>query len=321
VATGKTSDDYIPIELASLRLDTIQSFDLYLRVKGNKYVLYLAGNNAFSEDALVELTRKRVANLYISSDHEEAYRQYIEEQLPYIIRDSGTPPEDKARVVYDTAVMVVRDMFDDPRADVIKRAKDVVTSTVALILTDNATTARLIQLTSHDYFTYTHSVNVCIYCVSLAKCSFPSISDEEFQRLGAGFMFHDIGKSEIPSKILQKQGPLKEDEWKLIRRHPEASYRILKDTGHLTVEAGLIAMQHHERIDGSGYPAGLKNGAIDEFAQICAIGDVFDMLTTNREYRSAMNSFDALNLMKTEMHGCFSQEYFDQFVLLLAKSE
>ena len=318
MATGKIHNDYIPIKLASLRLDTIQSFELYLRVKENKYVLYLAGNNVLSEDSLLELTRKRVANLYILSDHEEAYRQYVEEQLPYIIRDLGVSPDDKARVVYDTAIMVVRDMFDEPRADVIKRAKDVVVSTVALILTDDAATYKLTQLTSHDYFTYTHSVNVCIYCISLAKRSFTSISDEEFQQLGAGFMFHDIGKCEIPSKILQKQGPLKEDEWELIRRHPETSYRILKETGHLTVEAGLIAMQHHERIDGSGYPEGLKNGAIDEFAQICAIADVFDALTTNRAYRTAMNSFDALNLMKTEMRDRFSQKHYDNFVRVFA---
>jgi HD-GYP domain-containing protein (c-di-GMP phosphodiesterase class II) len=318
VATDKIHGDYIPIELASLRLDTIQSFDLYLRVKGNKYVLYLAGSNALTEDALLELTRKRVANLYISSDHEEAYRQYVEEQLPYIIRDPGISPDDKARVVYDTAITVVRDMFDEPREDVIKRAKDVVTSTVALILTDDDANVKLTQLTSHDYFTYTHSVNVCIYCISLAKRSFPSISDEEFQRLGAGFMFHDIGKCEISSKILQKQGPLGEDEWEIVRRHPEASYRILKETGHLTVEAGLIAMQHHERVDGSGYPEGLKNGAIDEFAQMCAIADVFDALTTNRVHRPAMHSFDALNLMKTEMRGCFSQEHYDNFVLVFA---
>jgi len=321
MATGKKPSNYIAIEIASLQLDTVQSFDLYLRVRRNKYVLYLAANNALTEQALVQLTRKRVKNLYISSDQEDVYQQYIEQHLPYIIRNPGIPPDIKSRIVYDTVSIAVRDVFDEPRAEIIQRAKDVVTSTVSLILEDDAAAAKLTQLTSHDYFTYTHSVNVCIYCVTLAKHVFPGMSEEEFQRLGAGYMLHDIGKSTIPSKILNKQGPLSEEEWKLIRRHPEETYRILKETGHLTVEAGLIAMQHHERIDGSGYPEGLKNGAIDEFARICAIADVFDALTTNRAHRPAMSSFDALNLMKTEMPGSFSEEHFDNFVLLFAEKK
>jgi len=321
MATHKKQVKYIPIELGSIRFDTVKAFDLHLKVKRDKYVLYLAGDSPFTEESIEHLASKKAKTLYISSDQEDAYEAYLEEHLPEIIRDPAISMETKSRIVYDAASTVARAVFDDPRRDVIRRSKDVITSTVSLILSDEAAATRLTQLTSHDYYTHTHSVNVCVYCVCMVKNIFGDMSEEEFQRLGAGFMLHDIGKSEIPSEILNKDGPLDAQEWQIMRRHPEESYRILKETGHLTVEAGLIAMQHHEHINGSGYPKGLSDGAIDEFAQISAIADVFDALTTNRSYRSAMSSFDALNLMKNEMYSCFSQEYFDQFVLLFAKNK
>jgi len=321
MAKAGKSVRYIPIEPASLRLDTAQAFDLYMRVKRNKYVLYLSADNALTEDALAQLARKKVNKLYISSEQEGMYEEYIEEHLPEIIRDPKIAADVKSRIAYDAATAVARDVFDEPRSEIIQRSQDVITSTVSLMLADEAAAAKLTQLTSHDYFTYTHSVNVCVFCIGLAQNVFSGISEQEFQRLGAGYMLHDIGKSDIPMDILNKKGPLDEDELEIIRRHPEASYRILKETGHLTVEAGLIAMQHHEHMDGSGYPMGLKGSAIDEFAQICTIADVFDALTTNRSFRPAMSSFDALNLMKTEMHGCFSEEYFNKFVLLFAEAK
>ncbi len=320
MATRKKQVKYIPIELGSIRFDAVKAFDLHLKVKRDKYVLYLAGDSPFTEESLEHLANKKIRNLYISSDQEDAYEAYLEEHLSEIIRDPAISTDTKARIVYDSASTVARAVFDDPRADVIQRSKDVITSTVSLILSDEAAAATLTRLTSHDYYTYTHSVNVCVYCVNMVKNIFGDMSEEEFQRLGAGYMLHDIGKSEIPSEILNKDGPLDAKEWQIMRGHPEKSYSILKETGHLTVEAGLIAMQHHEHINGSGYPKGLRGGAIDEFAQISVIADVFDSLTTNRSYRAAMSSFDALNLMKNEMHSCFSPEYFEQFVLLFTRS-
>ena len=128
------------------------------------------------------------------------------------------------------------------------------------------------------------------------------MSDDEFQRLGAGFTLHDVGKSRVPLDILNKQGPLDDAEWDVIRTHPAQSANILKETGHLTAEARIVALQHHERFDGTGYPRKLKGKEIHKFAQICAIADVFDALTTNRAYRKAMGSFEALNVMKGDMH-------------------
>ncbi len=317
IAAGAVT--YNPIGLETLRLDTSKSFDIFLRVKEDDYVLYLSRENALTERELAKLAEKKIHRLYVSSEQAGDYRKYVEEHLSEIVRDPSIPVEKKSRIVYEMSSAVVEDVFKEPRAETIQRSKEVISSTVSLILSDEEATRKLMQLTSHDYYTYTHSVNVCVFSVALAKGVFPNMTDEEFQRLGAGLMLHDVGKSRVPLSILNKQGPLDEEEWDVIRTHPGESANILRETGHLTDEARIVALQHHERFDGTGYPRKLRGKEIHKFAQICAIADVFDALTTNRAYREAMSSFDALNIMKGEMHDHFSKEYFDTFVLLFAK--
>jgi len=310
---------YLPIELATLRLHTAKSFDLFLRVGENKYVLYLSRDNALSEQQLADLAKKKINRLYISSEEEDDYNRYIQEHLPDIVRDAAIPVETKSRVVYHASSSVVQDVFREPRAENIQRSKEVITSTVSLILSDDTAARKLMQLTSHDYYTYTHSVNVCVFAVALSKEVFPSMSDDDLHLVGAGLALHDVGKSLIPLDVLNKEGPLDDDEWTLMRTHPEKGARILEETGHMTDVARVITLQHHERSDGSGYPARLKGNQIHDLARVCAIADVFDALSTNRSYREAMPWFDALNLMKSEMAHHFPAEYFEKFVLLLGQ--
>lgn len=305
---------YLPVNLSTVRLDTGKEFDLYIKVKRDKYVLYLAGENALTADELEKLVKKKVKKLYVATDQQDKYRGYVVEHLPDIIHDPGISSKMKSEIVYDVARAVVQDAFDDPRAEVLDQSKEIVASTVSLITEDESAASTLMQLTSHDFFTYTHSVNVCIYSMNLVKNLFADMSEEEFQRLGTAFILHDIGMSAIPLDVIYKKGPYTDDELQLMKTHPEEGYRILKVTGHLTVENGMVVLQHHEHFDGSGYPKGLADGEIDEFARICAIADIFDSLTTRRPMRPAMTSYEALNLMKTEMSGAFSHAHFEQFI-------
>ena len=319
MVTATDTISYIPIGLETLRLDTAASFDIFLRVKEGEYVLYLSRENALTEGDLAKLAEKKICKLYVSSDQAADYRRYVEQHLSEIVRDPTIPVDTKSRIVYETSSSVVEDVFREPRAETIQRSKEVISNTVTLILSSEEATRKLMQIASHDYYTYTHSVNVCVFSVALAKRMFPDMADDEFQRLGAALTLYDVGKSRIPLSILNKRGPLDDTEWDLMRTHSEQSASILKETGHLTEESRIIALQHHERLDGTGYPKKLRGEEIHEFAQICAIADAFDALTTNRAYGEAMSTFDALNMMKGEMNDHFAKEYFDAFVLLFAK--
>ncbi|MCH7552016.1 HD-GYP domain-containing protein, partial [Patescibacteria group bacterium] len=168
----------------------------------------------------------------------------------------------------------------------------------------------------HDFYTYTHSVNVGILSVSLSKNLYKGSTDHNMHELGAGFFLHDLGKVRVDPAIINKPGRLTEKEMQQMRIHPYQSYKILEETNHLTKEAKVIALQHHEREDGTGYPKRLKGDEIHDYGRICCIADVFDALTATRSYKKAMSPFEALKIMKEEMLGFFHKEIFGNFVLL-----
>ncbi|MEO5378555.1 MAG: HD domain-containing protein [Magnetococcus sp. DMHC-6] len=116
--------------------------------------------------------------------------------------------------------------------------------------------------------------------------------------------------------MLNKPSRLTVEEIKKIRIHPYQSYKILKNCQQLSEESRIIAMQHHEREDGQGYPRRLKGAEIHDYAKICCIADVFDALTAKRAYKEGMPPFQALNIMKNEMIHHFQKEIFQNFVFL-----
>ena len=126
---------------------------------------------------------------------------------------------------------------------------------------------------------------------------------------------HDVGKIGIPDHILRKPGPLSAAEWKIMKTHPEIGYRILANSSSgLMDEAAIIALTHHERIDGSGYPHGLSEDDIPLVGKIAAVADVFDALTTRRVYRDAFSLPDALEIMREGRGNQFDPAILDLFL-------
>jgi putative two-component system response regulator len=130
----------------------------------------------------------------------------------------------------------------------------------------------------------------------------------------AGAM-HDVGKMGIPDAILQKPGKLDEDEWEIMKRHCEIGHRILSGTtSEVMNTAALIALTHHERVDGSGYPQGLRGDEIPLEGKIAAIADVFDALTSNNVYRAAFPIGEAVEMMEEGRGTQFDAEFLDLFL-------
>ncbi|RMD54780.1 MAG: HD-GYP domain-containing protein [Nitrospirae bacterium] len=185
-----------------------------------------------------------------------------------------------------------------------------------MILSDNETSKCLLEITSHDYYTYTHSVNVGVLSVLLAKTFYLYSDAHDMYELGAGFFLHDIGKTRVDSSIINKQGKLTEEEMRVMRTHPQHGYDILKEANQLSKECRIIVMQHHEREDGSGYPLGLKGDEIHDYSRICSIADIYDALTSRRSYHKPMRPFEALKFMRDKLMQHFKKEIFINFVLL-----
>lgn len=238
----------------------------------------------------------------------------VSAELKATIDDKRASPEKKAKAVYDHSINMMKHIIDQPTSENILSGKKIVGDIVDVILLDDDLANALTQITSHDFYTYTHSVNVGMYGVLLAKTALGSDADHNLKEMGAGFFLHDLGKCEVPSAIINKPGRLTDEEWEQMRLHPTTGERILRDTGQLTDECGIIVLQHHEREDGSGYPQGLSRDRIHLYAHICALADVYDALTSTRAYKKKLSTFQALRIMRDEMINHFNRDLFEKFV-------
>lgn len=155
----------------------------------------------------------------------------------------------------------------------------------------------MLCIRSYDDITYAHSMNVALICNIIGR--WLKLSDDDLMALVTAGLLHDIGKLKIPPEIIKKPGRLTNEEFSIIRKHPEYGFDILKNK-NLDSRVANAALQHHERYDGNGYPDKLKSSEIDFFASIVAVADVYDAMTSNRSYRKGICPFDVLEQMERE---------------------
>src|SRR6185437_9426534 len=178
--------------------------------------------------------------------------------------------------------------------------------------------ANLIGLSSHDFYTYTHSLDVGVYCLGLAKVL--GFSQAELVEMGQGALFHDIGKRQVSVDIICKDGPLNDVEWAQMQKHPQYGLAIL--TEHQATDAiRACCFEHHESVAGNGYPQKLQSHEIHPMAKIVALSDTFDALTTQRSYNKPMRPAGALEFMRTKLAGRYDEAMMRAMYAVLFQME
>ncbi|MGI6097423.1 MAG: HD-GYP domain-containing protein [Dethiobacteria bacterium] len=176
-----------------------------------------------------------------------------------------------------------------------KKLAKVVANIVDELLANPDVMVNLTDIRTADSYTFAHSVNVAVLSV-LTGISM-GYSRMKLDRLAIGAIIHDLGKTKIPLKILNKEGFLTKSEFDKIKKHPFYGYEIARKQNDLSADSCQIIYQHHERGDGSGYPLGLVSSEINELAKIVALTDVYDALAANRPYRKALLQHQALEII------------------------
>ena len=169
----------------------------------------------------------------------------------------------------------------------------------------------LLRLKTQDEYTYLHSVAVCALMVALARTL--GLADEVVRELGIAGLLHDIGKARIPLRVLHKPAKLSDEEFALIKRHPEFGFALLRENDMVSPMALDVCLHHHEKVDGSGYPRGLKQERISLYAKIAAVCDVYDAVTSARPYKEAWAPGEAVRQM-AQWKGHFDTAVFQAFV-------
>lgn len=309
-----------PIQLDSLVIDTVLDFDLHSRTTNEAFVLFRGRHQEFGSRHRDGLLSHGIHTLYVSEEDQQQYGRYVEQNIGRLAADPTASPMKKAQLLYSVSKGVLLDSFADPRStDLVKRVDKVMPHMVDMIVQGKEALASMISIMSYDYYTFTHSINVSTFTVALAN-EVGVTHRQELYELATGALLHDIGKGEIPKEILNKTGPLTIEEMELMKSHVVRGEMILQAKEGMTASRMLPVSMHHEKLSGRGYPRALKEEQIHLHGRIAAICDCFDAMTTRRPYASALNAYQAIQLMRGKLRDDFDQNLLSAFVVLLGNA-
>lgn len=192
-----------------------------------------------------------------------------------------------------------------------KAIGDIVKEIMEEMLCKKTVLINIVDIKSMDNYTYQHCVNVAV--LSLVLGIQLQLDKKKLYDLCLGALIHDIGKALVPEEILKKNNKLTEEETSIVREHTKRGYDFLKGSIDISATARIIALEHHEREDGKGYPDMRKDDEINELAKIVAVADVYDALTSDRPYRKAMSPNDAVEYIMANGQTQFSYEVVKAF--------
>ena len=178
--------------------------------------------------------------------------------------------------------------------------------------------ALLVRLAHKDDYTAEHTRGVALRAVQVGEEL--GLAPVRLRELAVGGLLHDVGKLAVPNEILQKPGALTDEEFDVIKRHPEVGAELVRELG-FSAQVGRLVMDHHERLDGSGYPRGLGAPDLDIETRIMAVCDVFDALLSQRVYRDAWSLEDALDLITREAGTKFDPACVDALERVIAREQ
>jgi HD-GYP domain-containing protein (c-di-GMP phosphodiesterase class II) len=246
---------------------------------------------------------------------ESELQQLAAAPAPPRVRTSMAEELQRAANIRRQAAGLVREVMQDARlgkAVELDRVSPVVESITASILRNPGALMGLLRIKSKDDYTFLHSVSVCTLLV--AFCRSRGMDDPTTYQAGLGGLLHDTGKALVPDHILNKPGRLTDEEFAIIQRHPRDGYDILCQTPAIGPIPLDITLHHHERRDGSGYPDRQDADAISELAQMAAIVDVYDAITSDRIYHKGLPAAEALRKIYEWSKFHFNPVYAQEFV-------
>lgn len=295
-----TSDDKLVIpEGTVLTEDIIDSLKEYgvfaIRIKVDD-----DGNNAAAEnekvmpdgDEVLKEQRQEIKNS-AEQEHESFLKQVKESKEFEVFHSAFVDSVDNLKNVFSKVVMHNEQIDGES-----------ILSDVENVVSKGRNSIHILDMLQcmrgYDDVTYVHSVNVALLSNMIGRIVYQDISDEELKVLTLAGLLHDIGKMMVPDNIIQKKGRLTLPEYNLVKTHVLFGNNILKGIDNLDPRIAEVAMRHHERCDGTGYPGGYKREQIESFARIVAIADTYDAMTSDRAYRAAICPFDVIEMFERE---------------------
>lgn len=297
------------IQARKSQLKFYKGVELFAKVEGQGFVLYKKSGISLSDMRLDHGTHPET--LFIKQRDklkglQEAQKGFNRDLEHFVTSDDPVK-------VKEAVVNVVEETLTEPRSGSLEGISDTVDILVGDCVRHSRVIENLIDISYQDYSTVLHSINVMAFALGFA--SHMNYSREKSKSLGLGALLHDVGKTKINPKLLVAPRKLTDEEFQQVEKHTTIGYDILKACRFSHKDISLVALEHHEKLDGSGYPNGKTK--ISQSAQIVGIIDCYEALTNNeRPYRKAMAAFNTLSsIIGNEVRaGKYNGEFYCYFV-------
>lgn len=308
------SGGYMAIPPGAILPESLPEFKIFMRNREGKYVLWAADGNRVTVAQLAKLSESGVQDVFVDIEESFKYEQYLEANLGKILDNQGITVDRKAAIFSRVSTNVVKAAFETSLKsgamgmETLQRTQKMIENAMKFI-TDSNSLPALAKMIGHDYETYEHAMKVTWWTVAfisenpeiLTYCQKDEISDAEqisetLRSCGVCALLHDIGKAYVPQEVINKNGPLTEIEWEIMKRHPLSGLAMLLDS-ELPAFVKKAIVQHHEDFDGGGYPMNLEGTNITVLARVLRIMDVFDAMTSRRPYKDPLPPMKAIQIM------------------------
>lgn len=311
---------FTPISKDILKHNECYEFNIYVEIEDKVFSVLLKKDTPFDTQKKSFLVTNNITAVFIKTEDKKLYQTYIAKNITSIIDDPLINLDTKTSYINQIAAEAMNDLFENEiTTENITQVDSIIDNSIHLILNDSKAMYSMLKVTSYDYYTYTHCIDVAAYAIGFGV--FLGLNEYELSILGKAAMLHDIGKKDIDHDIITKNGSLTYEEFEIVKKHPQLSVKILQDIGETDEILLEIIEQHHEKINGTGYPYGLKDKEIHDFAKIIAICDIFNALTTRRTYKDKMSTFNTFNIMFNEMKNTLCPKYLKKFVKFMGYQE
>jgi HD-GYP domain-containing protein (c-di-GMP phosphodiesterase class II) len=299
-----SQDQYIQIR--SSQTNYYREVPLFYKTANDSYALYKPSGTLISE---LRIRQKKHPRLFIRQEHRVRAIQELQKGFnKHIAKNisSGNVVEVKS-----TLCNLVEETLSEPRSGTLRALPKTVDLLVSGYSKQPDVIRNFAAISLKDYTTVLHSVNVM--ALTIGFCFHEEFSLSETKKLGLSALLHDVGKTRVPTEILKAPRKLTNEEFEIMKSHPRIGNEILRRKGNIGDEVALGALEHHEKLDGSGYPKGISN--LSFVGQLLGIIDCYEALTNeDRPYRRAGHPLDTLKLLKDDVEaGKFSRKLFEKF--------
>lgn len=268
--------------------------------------ILIARKTALDDFLINELRKMGISGVYIREGEEEPedLNNEITPQAQEVIEKLHVP--DRTRVQLSESVKKrvsegIQFLYSDTENSSFVNTAETISDELMKAITENDAVALNIDaLKVSDEYTFKHSVDVATMAMIVAKQE--GMDQNDIYHIGVAGLLHDVGKSKIPNEVLNKPGRLTDDEFAIMKQHSVYGYRILKEKEGIPNEVLMGVLQHHEKINGNGYPMGVSNQQICSYARILSIVDIYDALVTERPYKKGFSQSDAVEMIMSMTH-------------------